>query len=947
MQQKQAKNYRRRFKIYKTAFDWRAYTSRSDSLRLLWRNRIHVDTIIKTQDDFSDTVHLQVISAFCPKLIEASRVKETSRIESSSGIKRRNWIEVELPQQVNSSLAKQLLSCAYGEKLTSLDKLNVSSLYLLSNSFRIYHGIRICLDYAKTLLNVDNCVQFWLLSLKHKHRSLAQASYSILRTNFKLILHINKDFHLLPFKELKQLLLDDFLRLSEDEELAWVAILRWMSNRLMSTSEVVSIFNRMVSADSEGVEHQVGLKSSSMSPNHRNSTQMNINFAFHFYDSKLMHCESQDVSKQEYDYSYGLKVDNKTLQDLTCDNIKNEDQLLELIKCLRFFRFRSVNAFNVILEHKLLADSERLILFVNHMKLRYIMKFKLPINESDKYVQVLRESLQKLKAMERGKPKRIIKSVIQFVKCRQTTTSHNLGLTVTKLTSTEQSRSENEQRDKDRLTQPVLTSAALTAPFASPEYLKQADTPRVPTSAAISTGGFKDGAVCDSMLTYDFVCDRWFKLNIRLPEPRAFHASCSKGSEIFIFGGTNGEEILSSFLRFDPSNDILLLNSNNDSTRNRTKTSKSILSKSLLLGKTDKSQGLKYKFHSLCPMRERRCHLSGLLHSDGRIYALGGHNGHQRLRSGEWYNFKTNSWHPIAEMSIARSDASACSHDNKIYIAGGQISDQFIQSSVEVYKPSDDTWTFIAPMIVPRMAFRLVSHRNYLLAIGGTNGLFGGDDVSSVTRSVERYNFSQSAWCLCTPMNQRRSSFGVVQIENNLIVAGGCGGRKRLKTCESLQIGQLDLTNNQLSNLDAERQLPGRARILSQPSQLANQSIWVTRLAQKGSQTGPHMNNEQLIRTGARPARLFGTFRGISPTRRAMKWIQRANLPSKRSGFSVSVVQPTKNVKDLSYHGSRSTKRPSVIKRKSKLDKLKIVKRRKLVKYMKIGVIVVIVVIMM
>lgn len=901
---------RRQFKIFrpksfKQAFDWRAYANRSDGLRLLWRNKILVDTLIKTHDGYSDAVHWHVITAFCPELIEASRVKQGSDVLGKR-------VEIEFPGHINSFLTKQLLNCAYGEKLDSLDKDNLADLYFLSDQFNIKHAINVCLNKATSFLNVENCVQFLLLSLKHNHHLLKRKSYLNLRRNFKIVLHVNRDFHLIPFNYLKRLFLDDFLKLDEDEELAWIAIIRWMSNTLLNTSEIVYIFNKMVSAPQT---RRVMVEEGALNRD-------NIDFNFHSppIPVEAINYENKDGRERDtQECCFSLRLDSKGLNKIICDNTRSEDQLIELVKCLRFFRFRNVNAFNVILEHKLVNQrSERLTLLIYHMKLRYIMRNKLPIDETEEDGQILREGLERLKLSETGKSKRIIKLAMRLIKCRRIASSANMSssIIVQKLPLQHKQTETPSVNIVPEVKPKTLQDEAAALQVIDSEALKKAANPRVPNFIALTIGGWKDGAVSDSMLAYDFVCDDWFKLNIRLPEPRAFHASCPRdkeSSEVVIFGGTNGKQILNSVISIDPSRDISLVKSRKNSMNQ--------ISRINFL-RRNKSHCLEYKFRNLRPMNECRCHLSGVCHSDGRIYALGGHNGQQRLRSGEWFDWKSNQWHPIALMTIARSDASACSHENKIFIAGGQISDQFIQSSVEFYKPSDNTWTFVTPMIVPRMSFRLVSFKNHLLAIGGTNGLFGGDDMSSVTRSVERYNFNQSSWSLCTPMNQRRSSFGVMQIENNLIVAGGCSGQERLKACESLRFGRL------VSDRPNEvRFVQREARALAPPS--AYQNAWK-------AQVIPSLG-----------ARRPPTFRGISPTRRAMKWVQRASLPSKRSGFSISVVKPSRNIKEFTYHGSRTNQRHAVIKQKCKLDKLKIIKRRKLVKYLKIGVVVIIVVAVM
>lgn len=69
-------------------------------------------------------------------------------------------------------------------------------------------------------------------------------------------------------------------------------------------------------------------------------------------------------------------------------------------------------------------------------------------------------------------------------------------------------------------------------------------------------------------------------------------------------------------------------------------------------------------------MYERRCYVNTTILND-LIYAMGGHNGAQRLNTVEKYDYRTNQWTQSAPMNLARSDASAATYNNRIYIAGG------------------------------------------------------------------------------------------------------------------------------------------------------------------------------------------------------------------------------------------------------------------------------------
>lgn len=68
-------------------------------------------------------------------------------------------------------------------------------------------------------------------------------------------------------------------------------------------------------------------------------------------------------------------------------------------------------------------------------------------------------------------------------------------------------------------------------------------------------------------------------------------------------------------------------------------------------------------------MHHRRCYVSVCL-VNNRIYAMGGHNGHSRLRTTEVYNPETNQWTLLANMNTRRSDADACAVNGKVFILG-------------------------------------------------------------------------------------------------------------------------------------------------------------------------------------------------------------------------------------------------------------------------------------
>ncbi|RWS24731.1 kelch-like protein 10 [Leptotrombidium deliense] len=268
--------------------------------------------------------------------------------------------------------------------------------------------------------------------------------------------------------------------------------------------------------------------------------------------------------------------------------------------------------------------------------------------------------------------------------------------------------------------------------------------PRIPDEIIFAIGGWLEGVPTTLVETYDIRTNRWFESKISHQFPRAYHGIQILHGIIYIVGGTNGQEILSTLHCYDPSSG---------------------------------------KWHQRANMYEQRCYVSTAI-LNHEIYAMGGHNGIQRVRTVEKYDHKTNQWHKVEDMNLARSDASATVYQHKIYIAGG-LNEQVIENSVEFYNFEDKTWSFIQPMNFPRTSLVLLTYKDCLYALGGNNGF---ERLSS----VERYDFKSSSWTPVQNMNSRRSTFSGCVIEEKIVVVGGYNGHTPINKVE-----MYDETNKQ------------------------------------------------------------------------------------------------------------------------------------------------------
>ena len=167
-----------------------------------------------------------------------------------------------------------------------------------------------------------------------------------------------------------------------------------------------------------------------------------------------------------------------------------------------------------------------------------------------------------------------------------------------------------------------------------------------------------------------------------------------------------------------------------------------------------------------------RYHAAHLLY--GLIYVTGGANSKGTLRSAECYNPDTDHWVNIRSMIQPRRGHGMAEVDGFIYtVAGDNLSDDCVHSetfcSVERYDPSEDAWTFVSSLSVPRTNLGVAALRGSIYAVGGVDAELGN------LNDVERYDVEVNQWFPCPPTIEARSSLGVVAYNGELYACGGYG----------------------------------------------------------------------------------------------------------------------------------------------------------------------------
>ena len=166
---------------------------------------------------------------------------------------------------------------------------------------------------------------------------------------------------------------------------------------------------------------------------------------------------------------------------------------------------------------------------------------------------------------------------------------------------------------------------------------------------------------------------------------------------------------------------------------------------------------------------------------DGQIYVISGYNSSSRttqlLDITQVYNIATDSWTTKAPIPHPVSGYASTVCDGKIYILGGQDPslDPMNVNFTQIYDPSTDSWSFGAPMpttVLDAAACAttgIMAPENIYL-FGGYGSQSSGVRVSSFTQV---YNPKNNSWSYGAPMLSPRVDLAVANVNDALFVLGG------------------------------------------------------------------------------------------------------------------------------------------------------------------------------
>jgi DNA-binding CsgD family transcriptional regulator len=161
----------------------------------------------------------------------------------------------------------------------------------------------------------------------------------------------------------------------------------------------------------------------------------------------------------------------------------------------------------------------------------------------------------------------------------------------------------------------------------------------------------------------------------------------------------------------------------------------------------------------------------------GRIFIPGGRTGESDVFDIlEIYDPNTDSWTLGKRMPLSLSAYALAEYEGKIYLFGGRTGGEYT-NRVFLYDPSQDEWTELPAMKVPRGFGQAVVSGEQIHVIGGTDGS-AALAVHEVF-SPDRYEAGQGPWSEVEPLPDGRYSFSAENIAENIRIFGGVGGSEK------------------------------------------------------------------------------------------------------------------------------------------------------------------------
>ena len=136
-------------------------------------------------------------------------------------------------------------------------------------------------------------------------------------------------------------------------------------------------------------------------------------------------------------------------------------------------------------------------------------------------------------------------------------------------------------------------------------------------------------------------------------------------------------------------------------------------------------------------------------------------------------NITSPAWSSLAPMPIAVGGATAQVLGSDIFLIGGMDTNGASLNTVEVYRPSTNTWSTGPSMVTRRDNPGSAVVNNKLYVFGGRTQNADGTEVVPTLNSMEIYDPLTGNWSFGTPMPTGRRTMSVGRLNDQILVIGG------------------------------------------------------------------------------------------------------------------------------------------------------------------------------
>ncbi|XP_061485720.1 kelch-like protein 35 [Rhineura floridana] len=148
----------------------------------------------------------------------------------------------------------------------------------------------------------------------------------------------------------------------------------------------------------------------------------------------------------------------------------------------------------------------------------------------------------------------------------------------------------------------------------------------------------------------------------------------------------------------------------------------------------------------------------------GKIYAVGGYDGFDRLASVECYDAFSNRWAAVAPLPKAVSSAAVIPCLDKLYVIGGAVDDSTNTDKVQCYDPEEDKWSLLSPAPFNQRCICAITLDNLIYVVGG------------LLSKIFSFNPQKDSWSEVASLPVPLESCGITVCDGKIYILGGRDG---------------------------------------------------------------------------------------------------------------------------------------------------------------------------